>query len=240
MPGLAPVCGHVRCQTRAVDVLRGQQSAARSRTLHAQVPGDGDVVFTPVNRARTTRLAATRRRAFADHLDAMLEAARDGVHASAQNVPVGVTIPGDNVHLPASTPPAVHAAITVACTNCRGWCCRTGSTNAWITSDTIQRVLTAHPALDAAALRDRYLARLPTRAYADSCVYHSATGCALEASLRSDTCHTFLCDGANELVRLVYSREQMASAPEPTVPIAIRVAATEGSRVVRVSRVAAN
>lgn len=238
MPGLPPICEHVECRTRAVDALRRQQAAARLRTMHAQVRGHGDVVFTPVNRQRTVPLSAARRRGFAQHLDEMLTAAKARVQASAQNVPVGVTMSGDNVQLPPDTPPAVHQAIAVACANCRGWCCRTGGTNAWITSDTIRRVITEHPDLEPASLAERYLAQLPSRAYADSCVYHSATGCALDARLRSDTCHTFLCDGAIELVRLVRSHADAPHVPAEEAPDVIRIAATEGSRVVRVSRFA--
>jgi len=239
MPGLPPVCGHVRCTTRAVDKLRGQQKASRLRTLHAQVGGRGEAVFTPVNQARTAPLSASRRDAFARHLAAMLDAALVGVQTSAQNRPVGVSMQGDNVHLPPETPPVVHRSIAAACANCRGWCCRTGGTNAWITSDTLRRVRLEHPDLEPATIQERYLSQLPSRAYTDSCVYHSAAGCTLDASLRSDTCHTFLCDGAIELVRLVHARSAAPRDPSVVAPHDIRIAATEGSRVVRVSRFAA-
>ncbi len=235
---LSPVCDLARCQLVALDRFRGEQAALRRRTLRAQVEGPGDVVFTPVNGRRTVPLSASRRRAFARHVETVVGAAFAGEHASAQQVPSGPSVPGTNVHLPPETPSAVHQAIAAACANCRGWCCLTGSTTAWITSDTVRRVMGTHPALNAEELAARYLSQLPPRTYASSCVYHSATGCALEPAMRSDTCHTFLCDGVFELVQLVRAPIPPAGSPTPPAVRNVHIAATEGSQVVRVTRLA--
>lgn len=237
MPGMAPVCEQPRCLSQAVDRLRAQQSASRLRSLRAQLRGGGDVVYTPANRQPTAPLAAARRRRFTQHLEAMLESARSGKPACETHSSPVTAMSGENVHLPSDLPAIARQAIATACANCRGWCCRTGGTTAWITPDTIRGVMLANPQSQVADIRERYLAQVPPRTYTDSCVYHTATGCALEPSLRSETCHTFLCDGANALLQLVRARGDHGRGSDSAASAHVRVAATEGSQVVRNRRV---
>jgi len=192
---------------RAVDEAR---AAARREQAGPGAP----LVAVPALHARTAPLSARRRAAFQAHLDAMFAAAiADETPQASGAAERAITAPLDLRE---------RRAAATACATCRGHCCRTGGTSAWIVPDTIRRVRrTVESAPE--ALRSAYLRDLPTRSYAGSCVYHTARGCALTPALRSSTCHAYLCDGAQALVTLARAR---------AIP-AVRVAATDGFSLIR-------
>ena len=86
-----------------------------------------------------------------------------------------------------------------ACRACRGHCCRKGGDHGYISPSTLQRVLAADPALGGDALIATYVSHVPARSYAGSCIYHSASGCALPRTLRSEVCTSYLCAGLKTL-----------------------------------------
>ena len=58
-----------------------------------------------------------------------------------------------------------------ACALCRGWCCRNGGDDL-LDDQTMARVRRDRPQLDAQALLQIYVARVPGLAYRDSCIFH--------------------------------------------------------------------
>ncbi len=80
-----------------------------------------------------------------------------------------------------------------ACAACRGSCCRSGGDHAYLTEETLARVLHAHPERTLAQVVESYVEYLPAETVLDSCVYHSRTGCGLPRALRSQTCNQHLC-----------------------------------------------
>ena len=98
-------------------------------------------------------------------------------------------------------PPSGREALSVGvCTACRGSCCRSGGDHAYLTEETIAQVLTAHPDWTLPQLVETYLQHLPAESVANSCVYHSATGCGLPRTLRSETCNQHLCGKLKHLL----------------------------------------
>jgi hypothetical protein len=89
---------------------------------------------------------------------------------------------------------------TAACTACRGSCCRAGGDEAYLTEETMVRVLEAHPDWTLAQIMDAYLKHLPAETVLNSCIYHSATGCGLPRDLRSSTCNRYLCGKLRNLL----------------------------------------
>jgi hypothetical protein len=243
-PGRSPVCQSARCIAEGLRRDDQRFRANRHRTLREQMGGTDPVVFVPSNRQETVRTAAWRRRVLAEHLtaviaDALATPASSMPEASEEHAPTVASAAAVDPLAPfvesspslgdvsASGRSAEQEAIGTACGACRGACCRAGATTAWVSADTIRRVRQGEPNTSGKALLARYLEEIPSRSVRGGCVYLGARGCELSAVLRSDTCHRYLCDGVSALVRLV--REQ------PEQPV--RVAATEGSRVVRVRRI---
>jgi hypothetical protein len=80
------------------------------------------------------------------------------------------------------------------CTVCRGGCCPSGGERAYLTAETIRRVMRLRPELRPEQIADEYLARLADRTVDGSCVNHTVTGCGLPRQMRSDTCNDYYCD----------------------------------------------
>lgn len=85
------------------------------------------------------------------------------------------------------------------CTACAGGCCTKGGEAAYLTTQTMHRVLAENPELSTEQLKSLYLAQLPTASMAGSCIYHTPSGCALSRNLRSDTCNAYACDALHAL-----------------------------------------
>jgi hypothetical protein len=83
----------------------------------------------------------------------------------------------------------------VACSLCKGWCCRSGEDNAFLDETTMARVRYARSALDVRAVLRLYVERVPEVGFEDSCIFHGKQGCTLDRSLRSDVCNSYFCSG---------------------------------------------
>lgn len=202
--------------------VRYNRTAARV----GQVPAGGAIGFVPVNQRPLGRSSVRRRRAFLRHLEQMLDEALGGEVVEAEDASPELLSPSlGQAEAPASDRAVDLGVVETACSACRGFCCTTTGTDAWITPATMRRMLRTFPELDREALVARYREQLPARSYRDSCVYHGAGGCRLEGALRSDTCHRYVCDGVTALVSLVRAGGSAG----------VRVAAAVDSRVVRVS-----
>src|SRR5436305_7022118 len=72
-----------------------------------------------------------------------------------------------------------------ACAACRGHCCSKGGNDAYLDENAIAQAWARHPCLSKRALMQRYIDAIPTKAFADSCIFHAAYGCSLPRSLRA-------------------------------------------------------
>lgn len=88
-----------------------------------------------------------------------------------------------------------------ACTLCGGWCCKGGEEHAYLDERTMARVRRARPELEARQAIRLYVERVPAEGYEGSCVFHGATGCTLDRSLRSDVCNSYFCSGLGNFVK---------------------------------------
>lgn len=105
------------------------------------------------------------------------------------------------------------ALTRAACTACRGHCCKYGEDHAFIRPATLRRYHREHPELTSAQVVDAYVALVPARSVAGSCVFHGREGCTLPRRMRSDVCNRYVCDDL-ERVHLA-----VASAPAPKPPV---------------------
>ena len=105
----------------------------------------------------------------------------------------------------------------VACTLCKGWCCKDGGEHAYLDERTVARIRQTHAGLTASALSQLYIDRVPERGYAGSCIFHGLQGCTLDRAMRSDICNHYFCNGLG-----TYVTRDEAAAP-------VQVIAGEGA-----------
>lgn len=86
-----------------------------------------------------------------------------------------------------------------ACATCRGFCCRTGGTHAYLNAAVVRSYLARHPGLRWPAVVRLFLQQLPDRSFASSCVYHGRGGCGLPREMRSGVCNLYQCEGLKGL-----------------------------------------
>jgi hypothetical protein len=79
------------------------------------------------------------------------------------------------------------------CATCRGYCCRAGGDTALLSPQLIAWQLLSDPTDTGESIRQNYLKRLPVTSVDDSCVYHTANGCALGRQERANICNDFHC-----------------------------------------------
>lgn len=160
---------------------RRLEPALRAR-LGAAIPADAVRVILPTNERPPAPQDPVRAARFFEHLAEKAEGAvLDRARLSAD--PAGAEAPANGRERLAR----------LACGACRGNCCQSGGTHAYVTEETLVRVLEAHPDWTLPRLLEAYREHLPAETTRDSCVFHAATGCGLPRALRSVTCNTFLC-----------------------------------------------
>jgi hypothetical protein len=137
---------------------------------------------------------ATRRQAFIAHLDGLLA----GVEGPAQR--------GEITHYELSA--EVERLSIQGCIGCRGACCQTGSTHAWLTLKDVRRLQEAQGNPSAEEFRNGYLAHLDGPRYLESCVFHGEQGCVLPREMRSERCNAHWCGELRQL-----QRSQVAGTP---------------------------
>jgi hypothetical protein len=108
-----------------------------------------------------------------------------------------------------------------ACTLCGGWCCRNGADDAFLDEGTLARVVHERPHLDADAVLNLYLEKVPEVGVALSCIFHGKQGCTLDRALRSDVCNAYFCGGL------------LAFTKQTDTPAAVVVIAGEADRMRR-------
>jgi hypothetical protein len=114
----------------------------------------------------------------------------------------------------------------IACSLCKGWCCRNGEDDAFLDEQTLARVRHGNPALNARAVMRLFVDRVPESAYEGSCIFHGKEGCTLDRSLRSDVCNAYFCGGLQAYI-------QGGETTVPTIVIAGEGDAMRTSAVLR-------
>jgi hypothetical protein len=153
--------------------------------------GDGPLtVMVPLNRKALVPTSSERVRRLRRHLVESLRAMRTlkdpkGSASPLRSVPDGFA----------------GRVATVACSLCRGWCCKGGGDHGYLDERVMARVRHARTELDARAVMRLYVERVPTVGYDGSCVFHGAKGCTLDRSLRSDVCNSYFCLGLDQYVK---------------------------------------
>lgn len=171
--------------------------AVRSRReFRGMIPGNSVLALLPASADPLAGSDPSRREEFVRRLT---ETAGRALH------------PANPAPVPEPPPAPSEAFVQSVCTGCQGSCCRSGSDHAYLTEETIARVLQDHPEWTLAQILESYVARLPAESIVDSCIYHSATGCGLPRELRSDTCNRYLCGKLRTL--------RDGRAESPAVPV---------------------
>lgn len=217
----ARVAAQARANTAAWGALR----------VKAMALGEGGTgreflrLLVPSGPARARRLSQRRRARFRMHLlklaaevdaagaPALVANACGDANGGAAN---GGDADGGEAHrgnaacaaAAASAPPRTASPTTASampahlCGLCGGGCCTQGADHAYLSADTLRRVMAQQPGLSSEALVADYLARLPAASKDGSCINHTAHGCALPASLRSDICNNYACEALARLQHL--------------------------------------
>ncbi|MBY0395505.1 MAG: hypothetical protein K2X91_03410 [Thermoleophilia bacterium] len=164
-------------------------------TLGVRDPGAYPLTVIPSSKQVLANIPERRRRKFRDTLNRLIS------EAAAAGPPPPPTPDAEPAPPPESTGTA--AALNAACGLCRGWCCEQGGDHAYLTIETLRRVLHREPKPRPRDVLDAYLGRVGHRSYRGSCLFHQDGGCALPRDLRSDTCNRFYCTGLTDFRRRV-------------------------------------
>jgi hypothetical protein len=121
--------------------------------------------------------------------------------------------------------PEEQIALGKACATCRGRCCTNGCHHAYMDVRSVRRYMSQNPGIRPRDVLEAYVDRLPNKSFQDSCVFHTAGGCALPRSMRSHLCNNTNCEGLNELwMQLAESKSS-----------GVLVVAMEGDKILRSS-----
>ena len=179
------------------DATLGQGAEPRMSTQHSSIAAgdeaaadDQETVMVPLNRKALGPTSSERVRRLREHLVASLRAMR------TMKDPVGSASP-----LRAEPDGLTGKVARVACTLCRGFCCKGGGEHAYLDERVMARVRQAQPELDARTVMRLYVERVPAVGYEGSCVFHGTEGCTLDRSLRSDVCNSYFCTGLGNYVK---------------------------------------
>ena len=156
-------------------------------------PGPSMQLVLPSGHRPSRPLPRRSRRAYLAHLDAVIAEAFEAAETRGPS-PADPPTPGPDEGGAGSSLPGR------LCGACGGGCCVFATDNAFLSKQTILRVLAADPTLTPAQVRDLYLERLPPRSVAGSCPNHTRHGCALPRSLRADVCNGFACSQLKSLM----------------------------------------
>jgi hypothetical protein len=178
----------------------------------------------PANLRKVVNLSERRKRAFRDYLMGLIS------QAAVQRAKSAGCPPGDTAADSSPLSPELAAQLGRGCATCRGRCCNGGGDHAYLTVDTILGYMRDHPKQRPREALEAYLARLPNRAYEDSCVYQTEHGCALPREMRARISGDFYCEELRE-----FQKQYFAEGERPVVFFAF-----EGREVVRAERLPAD
>lgn len=223
-----------------------EQIAATHAAAHG-VDATVPVVMLPANTRALVPLPDRAREAFLAHLrgviaESFAQPLRDNLdamsaQAASERDDAGETMSRDD-GLPAYM-------VLGGCSTCRGDCCTSGGTRAFLKADSLVRVRAQRVTLgvheeNPAAIEALYVAALPAEHYADSCVFHARLGCTLRRELRSNLCNRYQCGELTQLRRaLDASGAAMAYVASASGDALQRVALIRPDAVDRISELSA-
>jgi hypothetical protein len=105
-----------------------------------------------------------------------------------------------------------------ACAACRGHCCRKGGNDAYLDFKSTALAWGRFPHLSKEELIAAYLAAVPDRAFADSCIYHAEHGCNLPETMRAPVSAAYLCSPLLQLKALLLRTPSAGSGQAPAHP----------------------
>jgi hypothetical protein len=157
-------------------------------------------VLLPANTRRLAPLPERRRRAFRDYFTRSLSLAAARLVGGAARAAMPPHEEPES-HWPRVDDEATRRLLAQACGVCRGLCCEQGGEHAFQRPEVVRGYMLRHPGLRPRDVLAMYLDHLPTVSYAGSCVFHTRNGCNLPPDMRSRTCHEYLCEGLQRIVR---------------------------------------
>ncbi len=136
-------------------------------------------------------LPEARRQQFIDNMKRLSHEAEASMNdpSKVERIEVEFSVRGNGQIAPAPL------AVINGCSTCRGFCCREGGTDAFITADFIAWQLIHDSDLTSESLLEQYLNLLPSESVEDSCVFHTSQGCQLPRNMRNNICNDFHCAG---------------------------------------------
>lgn len=210
---------------------------ALARRRPALTPPRYARMLLPTGPQRMSRLPARRRELYRQHLLQIIEQAVSGAA-------------GDGSQPPAAPAPVAEVRLgATLCGVCRGGCCPIGGEEAFLTADTMRRVMRDRTELGPGDLLAAYLAHLPERSATGSCVNQTARGCSLPREMRSDVCNRYYCpalrewqaaqeaDPPPEAVIVIQRRQNHWRRDDPNLPndvVGVHVVSERGTRKLRV------
>ena len=192
--------------------VEAEQIAARhalANGVDASVP----VVMVPANTRALVPLPNSAREAFLAHLryviaDAFTVPLRDNLEAMSAQATSERADAGEIMSRDDGLPGYM---VLGGCSTCRGDCCTSGGTRAFLKADSLMRVRSQRVTLgvsgeDANAIEALYVAALPEVHYEGSCIFHARLGCTLRRELRSNLCNRYQCGELTQLRRALDER----------------------------------
>lgn len=158
---------------------------------HGFSPDGVRIMVTPFNGGDLVPVPEERRAGLEAHLT---EIAAEGF---AVEDPDAVASPTQWASAVLPEPDAADAG----CITCQGGCCRPGGTTwGFIGKEEVCRFRVANPEATERDFVAHYLGNAPEQSISGSCIFHTATGCAMRRQDRSTLCNTFLCRGVKTML----------------------------------------
>ncbi|SMF03557.1 hypothetical protein SAMN02745866_00295 [Alteromonadaceae bacterium Bs31] len=103
------------------------------------------------------------------------------------------------------------------CASCQGKCCHKGRQyHSFLQRHTLLKAIQENPHFSIAnelnepnpeSIVETYLSHIPEESITDSCLYHTASGCALPGNLRANICSEFYCNNLSDFINKSVSGE---------------------------------
>lgn len=105
--------------------------------------------------------------------------------------------------------PEMNAMSNRLCGMCMGGCCSTGVDHAYLSAFSLRKLMDNDPKLTAENINQLYRSFLPVKSIDNSCINHTASGCALPRELRSDVCNGFFCEQLKSYQTKILDQQEM-------------------------------
>lgn len=200
------LCDNPQCRRKDVGYQEQQKRQATLQHIRQNLPPSWPsniaIAILPRNTRRLVPLSSARIKAHRQHLEQIIQEAKTLSHQNETTATTSGISPAQT-ELP---------VLDAACGLCRGDCCYTGGTTAWLEAATIQRLQWQNIPVSETRIVEYYLSYLPEISFENSCIYHAENGCSLPRKIRSNVCNQFLCRGLAEVVTILSAEPGMGVA----------------------------